>query len=749
MITPYDYQREALRAISDAFRTKMAILVVMATGLGKTVVSALWAKDEIGKGHKGLFLCHDNGILDQAIEEFRKALGGSASLAAFYGSEKERDYDIDNADVAFASFQTMRDWKEALLEDEFDFVIVDESHHGQAPTFKDVIGHFKPKKLFGMTGTPDREDMKDIREIFGEEVVDYPLEEAIARGWLASVEYHVLNDGLSHWKLKKILKEVLEDGKRISIKQLNETIFVEKRDDEIAARIMEFSGPSRKTIVFCERIEHAENFQRHLPDSITYHSKVKGGKKELRKRLADFREGKTLAILAVDKFNEGIDIPDAEVVCFLRCTDSKTVFFQQLGRGLRKTLGKEKVVVLDFVANCERLAMVKEMAQQIKGFAGNHSDLTREKIHVSGVAFDFVFSDDQIDIFDMIQRINEPFYDTWQEASDAAIALGIKNQKQYGGRYKIDPKLPSNPCRYPDFPGWAVFLGGEKRDKKDFYPNWQEASRAAKKLNFEGVADYRNGYKKDQRLSSIPHILYPDFPGWRVFLGKGSFYETWQEASTSAINLGFSTIGRYIGGYKSDPKLVSCPDRYYQDFPGWKVFLGKDIFYKTWQEASAAARVLGLSNIPKYIKGREKDPKLPGSPNSHYKDFPGWKVFFDRFYSTWEEASSASIGLGICTPMMYRDLRENDSKLPSHPNSYYADFPGWAVFLGRKKKTFYGTWKEASVVAIGLGFTIPHHYRKDYKKDSHLPSDPDKFYSDFPGWNEFLGKVDSESIARK
>ena len=71
----------------------------------------------------------------------------------------------------------------------------------------------------------------------------------------------------------------------------------------------------------------------------------------------------------------------------------------------RKIFGKEKVIVLDFVANCERLAMVKEMAHRVKEFAGNNFILNKESLHVSGSAFDFCFSDDQIDILEIIKRI--------------------------------------------------------------------------------------------------------------------------------------------------------------------------------------------------------------------------------------------------------------------------------------------------------------------------------------------------------
>ena len=683
MITLFDYQKMAFDLIVNAFRSSAAVLAVMATGLGKTIVAAFWAKEELRKKRKGLFLCHDNGILEQAMKEFKKVLGDKVRFASFFGPDK--DFDADKADMVFASFQTYVNWKNAFFENEFDFIIVDESHHGQAPTFKEVICYFKPKKLLGITATPDRMDLKDIREIFGEEVVNFTLEEAIAKGWLTQVEYHILNDSLSHWKLRKIMKDVFEGGERVSVKQINETVFIKKRDDEIAKTIQNYAGSSKKAIIFCEKIEHAENFQQYLPSALTYHSKVAGGAKENRRRLDAFREGSLQFILAVDKANEGLDVPDAELVVFLRCTDSKTIFYQQLGRGLRKVFGKEKVIVLDFVANCERLIFLKEMAQRTKEFAGNHFMLSKELLRVSGSAFDFIFSDDQVDIVNLIKRINEPFYETWQEASEAAIKLGVKNPADHSKYYKFDPKLPSNPNHF-----------------------------------------------------------YDNFPGWTEFLGR-SKYLTWQEASAEAVALGIKFYSDYLKNYKSNPKLPSSPDRLYKDFPGWTVFLGrsKKEFYPTWQEAKEAVNRLNIQKKGEYKKRYIEDLRLPSNPDSFYSDFPGYLVFFTKkggLYLTWQEAGIAASNLGIISSSNYRDMHELDPKLPANPYASLKDFPGWHKFLGRTKKTFHSKWQEASAVAIGVGISCSREYKLRHKEDPKLPSNPDLFYSDFPGWKKFLGK---------
>lgn len=686
MIELYDYQKLAYSKLRETFEYLQKALMVMATGLGKTIVSAFIAKDEIAQGNRGLFLCHENDILDQALKEYRLVLGEKIILKTFYGDNK--DWQADKADMLFASFQSFSLWHQAFDKKHFSFIIVDESHHGQAPTYKEVIDYFEPEKLLGMTATPNRGDEQDIRDIFGEEVVNYSLEEAIAHGWLTNVEYRILHDGINTHKLKKIMHDVLEEGERISVKQLNESIFVKMRDEEIANIILRYN--SRKTIIFCENIDHVENFAKHLPDSAVFHSKISS--KHNQKILQSFKEGRKRFILSVNKFNEGIDVPEAEMIVFLRCTDSETIFRQQLGRGLRKAEGKQKVIVLDFVANVNRLAFLKELAGKISRFAKNPElQLTKQKFFVEGETYNLIFDDQLVNLLEVLNRLNAEFYLTWQEASTAALTLGIKSQRDYRNNYKQDPKLPADPFqKYPDFPSWINFLG---KEQKDYYLTWQEASTATLNLGIKLIKDYFQNYSQDPKLPSNPHEKYTDFPSWRVFFGKEKrdYYLTWQEASMAAITLGIKSREYYDQNYKHDPKLNSNPSMFYSDFPGWHVFLDKEKkdYYLTWQEASKATIALGLKSYDDYHHNYNQNPKLPSDPSNKYSDFPGWYIFLGKekmdYYLTWQEASKATISLGIKTVDSYNKNRGQDKKLPSYPYGYYADFPGWQIFLGKKQ----------------------------------------------------------------
>jgi superfamily II DNA or RNA helicase len=72
---------------------------------------------------------------------------------------------------------------------------------------------------------------------------------------------------------------------------------------------------------------------------------------ERRRLVRRIQDGETNVLCVVDVLNEGADLPFIECLLFLRPTESKRIFFQQLGRGLRRYVGKSHATVIDFIGN--------------------------------------------------------------------------------------------------------------------------------------------------------------------------------------------------------------------------------------------------------------------------------------------------------------------------------------------------------------------------------------------------------------
>lgn len=395
MFTPYGYQEGCLVVLKTTrIQGKTVALIVMASGLGKTVTVAFDAKEWL-KANKGrvLYLCHQNDILGQAQKTFEEILGSGYTYGFYTGREKT----AHRADFLFASFQTMSKNAERVFSpDEFAYIIVDESHHSQAPSHLKIVEYFKPKFLLGATATPDRADGLNIRSVFGEEVYNLPLEKALGQGLLTKVDYRLVTDEIS---LDAVNRTDVEDW---SLKDIDHNVFIPKRDEEISASIdrhaAEFS--EQRIVVFASTIARAEQLAQRISGAVAYHSEIPT--KERLVRLEMFRQGMIRAMVTVDCFNEGIDIPEANVIVFLRSTSSMRIFYQQLGRGLRLCKGKDKVIVLDFVGNAERLIMLKELADAI---GIHYSEEMAARANKQPNPFNIKFDEKAQGVMDLVKRI--------------------------------------------------------------------------------------------------------------------------------------------------------------------------------------------------------------------------------------------------------------------------------------------------------------------------------------------------------
>jgi superfamily II DNA or RNA helicase len=386
------YQVQAWQALHNSRANgSQRALGHLATGLGKTTVAVMDVKNfvqhrnENGERARVLWISHKHDLNAQAAERF-SLLTPELSLGTFRSNAHEL------ADVSFATVQTL--WshinpnngksksKAPIDPDLFDYIVFDEGHHVQARTFKPVVEHFNCSFLHGLTATPERGDKKDIRDIFGDALYQMGLDEGIAQGWLAHVDYRVEIDNVTE---QRIAEGDFDDTTLAGIRELFRPAY---RMEDARGSILEkitaaregLDTDKRKTIVFCSSKEEADHWAEVL-GGVIYDSRI-----PLKKRpevLAGFKSGDFDVLVTIDMANEGLDIPDANMLVFLRSTESKTIFEQQLGRGLRKAKGKDHVIALDFVANFERLMYIQELADaldlEIKGTGGRGDRVAGER----------------------------------------------------------------------------------------------------------------------------------------------------------------------------------------------------------------------------------------------------------------------------------------------------------------------------------------------------------------------------------
>ena len=359
-ITPYSYQQEILDKL-DAERKVRGYtrnLVVAATGTGKTVISALdykrFRKQNPDRPCRLLFVAHREEILKQSLYTFRAVLKDANFGEMFVGS-----YKPDSIDNLFISIQTFnsQDFDKKTAADFYDYIIVDEFHHAAARTYQDLLNHYQPQILLGLTATPERMDGKSILLYFNNRIAaEIRLPEAIDRKLLCPFQYFGVTDTVDLDNLKWAAGGY-DKGELSRIYTLSGAM-ANRRADLVVRSLLKYVADidDVKGLGFCVSIEHAEFMCRYFNDHGIPSMFLTGKSPDEERKTAKQRlvAGEVRFIFVVDIYNEGVDIPEVNTVLFLRPTESLTIFLQQLGRGLRLAEDKECLTVLDFIGQANK-----------------------------------------------------------------------------------------------------------------------------------------------------------------------------------------------------------------------------------------------------------------------------------------------------------------------------------------------------------------------------------------------------------
>ena len=337
-------------------RTTLGIhknLVVAATGTGKTVLAALDYKNihgNSGSRPKLLFVAHRQEILKQALATYRAVLKDGNFGEIYVAGSKPKAWNH-----VFASVQSLSSFDIQNFErDAFDVVVIDEFHHGTAPTYRRIIDHLLPQELLGLTATPERADGERVQDAFfeGRIASELRLWDAMDQALLSPFDYFGIGEDRKTVDYSQV--EVTGSGSYKTSSLSNALTGNDLRDflllREMKSKVSNFN--TMKALFFCVDQKHANYVAALLQEKAGIQAVAVTDKtpdEERSSAQSNLLAGKIQAIASVDVFNEGVDLPEVDTIVMLRPTESPVVFLQQLGRGLRLAKGKTNVTVLDFI----------------------------------------------------------------------------------------------------------------------------------------------------------------------------------------------------------------------------------------------------------------------------------------------------------------------------------------------------------------------------------------------------------------
>uniref|UniRef100_UPI0027E37FDD DEAD/DEAH box helicase n=3 Tax=Prevotella sp. TaxID=59823 RepID=UPI0027E37FDD len=393
----YDYQREMIRRIDEAFRSCQSVMVQMPTGTGKTVLLAEQVKSEERRVKNPCvwIVVHRRELVEQIKETLAKQL--DSSLFTLHSSLNPLDsslFTLPSSLIKVFSIQWLsKHYHE--LEEKPSLIIIDEAHHAVAKTYKEVMDAYPEAKKLGLTATPCRLTKRGFTDLFDVLLQSWSVKKFIADGWLSLYDYMSIREDSEDWRLVNSLKKRGADGD-FSLREMSEKLNVQPSIERLCDTVMRYAA-NKKGITYAIDIAHAERiaqyYREHGLNAVAISSKTPPEERkqiierfkntncheierdlntnyhelptnchELSSNCRQFKtqnscSGKRLyepsaklkILITVDLFGEGFDCPDVEFIQLARPTLSLAKYLQQVGRGMRVFEGKKYCLILDNV----------------------------------------------------------------------------------------------------------------------------------------------------------------------------------------------------------------------------------------------------------------------------------------------------------------------------------------------------------------------------------------------------------------
>lgn len=359
----YEYQKDMLRQIENAFVTHQSVMVQMPTGTGKTVlISEVVKREERRVKNPCVWIVvHRRELVEQIKETLERRLGTTLD------AERKKSNVIEVFSIQWLT----RHYQE--LEERPSLIVIDEAHHAVAKTYEEVMNAYPNAKKLGVTATPCRLTKRGFTDLFEVLLCSHSIPKFIKEGYLSDFDYISLNPNSEDQKKIDGLEKRAADGD-YNIAEMQEVLDCKPSIGRLYQTIKDFAA-GKKGIVYAINIEHAEHIAEYYREqglaAVAISSKTP--KEERRRRIELFKEGsagdkpycasltlittvgedetpKEIQILVnVDLFGEGFDCPDVEFIQLVRPTLSLAKYLQMVGRGLRVAKGKECCTLLDNV----------------------------------------------------------------------------------------------------------------------------------------------------------------------------------------------------------------------------------------------------------------------------------------------------------------------------------------------------------------------------------------------------------------
>lgn len=406
---PFSMREHQINALKEWQQKGFQGILELATGTGKTI-TAIYAATKIIESNRGVSLIIVAPYIDLAEQWVNELKLFNINALKCYGNKKEwhpqlkkyfeRNSDTQSEFIALVVVnKTFKNKPFQSLLSKFDFArtvfIGDECHHHSSQSFENKLPYDAAFKI-GLSATPfhyiDEEANARLRNFYGDPVYSYSLYEAINNGILTPYEYHPIPVELTLDEADKYHELTDKIRQQFSYGQTNTT----NKNEHLQALLMRRArliGTATNKLLQLEKLIAENGVPSHslfycsdgsvqqdefefsdlseAAPAETQNNEIKQRKAVgmlLRKNrisaspftsdesssqrkdiLRAFKHGEVNALIAMKCLDEGIDVPACSTAFILASSRNPRQFIQRRGRILRRSPGKEKAVIYDFV----------------------------------------------------------------------------------------------------------------------------------------------------------------------------------------------------------------------------------------------------------------------------------------------------------------------------------------------------------------------------------------------------------------
>ena len=332
-----DYQQDLRDRYHQAAESHRSIMLQLATGGGKTILFSFVIQEAIAKNWKCLVLAHRIELILQAVDKIEAITNEPVGIIkAGYPQQYDRPIQV-------ASVQSMV----RRLNDcpKFDLIVVDESHHATAKTYKTILDYFPNARILGVSATPIRLDGKGFRDTFSELLTGVTTKELMSQGSLSTYKYFATDTAMS-------LVGVGKQKGDYKVADLERANPIASLAADIVKAYRDYA-PGKQAVIFCVSVEYSIATAAHFNAAGIQAAHLDGKSNDVDRAetMGAFRAGRIQVLSNYALLDEGVDIAGIEAVILARPTASLSRQLQMVGRALRPAEHKEHALIIDLADN--------------------------------------------------------------------------------------------------------------------------------------------------------------------------------------------------------------------------------------------------------------------------------------------------------------------------------------------------------------------------------------------------------------